>query len=486
MGSYADEYVPPHPARSLSFATPQVGQGSQSLKKNPSTTISGEKRNPAVAKSSQQKKKVKIGDDDDKANIQDGTYDHYIDFFPITDKATDKTDKRMSGLDDNIGDDIGKGMRLAHRKAFMEKAFPVVPNQVHCNAQVQSASMKSCRPKSKVDYIIHVLNHWEKGTVVKEMDPGPEKDRLVNFRCEHYAGYKYIHQYFTEEICVPGKFEPRNILRKYDKKDGTSGRIVVSREELFDSIDDWHTKNGHLDQESTWKYCRNKYANITQDHVKIYCTTCFVCMKKNPVTKNEKGSQKPIFSKKWRDRFQVDLVDFRKLRKRDPFGVLMRWMMSLKDKATRLTYICALPRKRPKLVAYKLQEIFGLIGYPKIFHIDNGKEFTSKLILEFLRLLNPNILAVTGRPRQPRDQGSVENVNALVKRVLGSVLAEQRQSGENPNWTEVLGSVASVINSQCGRGKNDVTPYEAVFGQIFDHPFSCNKAEARRCCTVDD
>jgi hypothetical protein len=80
----------------------------------------------------------------------------------------------------------------------------------------------------------------------------------------------------------------------------------------------------------------------------------------------------------------------------------------------------------------------------------------------------------------------VENVNALVKRVLRSVLAERRQSGENPNWTEVLGSVASVINSQCGRGENDVTPYEAVFGQIFDHPFSCNKAEARRCWTVDD
>ena len=38
VGSYGDEYVPPHPARSLSFATPQVGQGSQSLKKNLSTT----------------------------------------------------------------------------------------------------------------------------------------------------------------------------------------------------------------------------------------------------------------------------------------------------------------------------------------------------------------------------------------------------------------------------------------------------------------
>ena len=61
----------------------------------------------------------------------------------------------------------------------------------------------------------------------------------------------------------------------------------------------------------------------------------------------------------------------------------MRWVMTLKDHATGLTHICVLPRKRPNLVAYKLQEIFGLIGYPKTFHTNNGKEFTAKLILEF-------------------------------------------------------------------------------------------------------
>ena len=66
-------------------------------------------------------------------------------------------------------------------------------------------------------------------------------------------------------------------------------------------------------------------------------------------------------------------------------------------------------------------------------------------------------MAVTDQPRCPRDQGSIENVNALVKRVLGSVLAERRLAGENPKWTEVLGSVATVINSQFGLGKNDVS-----------------------------
>jgi hypothetical protein len=58
-------------------------------------------------------------------------------------------------------------------------------------------------------------------------------------------------------------------------------------------------------------------------------------------TKNEKGSRKPIQSKNFRDRYQIDLIDMSKLRKRDPFGVLMRWIMTVKDHATGLTSVYA-------------------------------------------------------------------------------------------------------------------------------------------------
>jgi hypothetical protein len=80
----------------------------------------------------------------------------------------------------------------------------------------------------------------------------------------------------------------------------------------------------------------------------------------------------------------------------------------------------------------------------------------------------------------------VENVNKLVKRVIGTVLAERRTAGQNPNWTEILGGVAAVVNSQKGRGKNDVSAYEAVYGQLLDHPLVCSKDEARRCWSVKD
>ncbi len=50
----------------------------------------------------------------------------------------------------------------------------------------------------------------------------------------------------------------------------------------------------------------------------------------------------------------------------------------------------------------------------------------------------------------------------------------------------MLGSVASAINLQHGRGKYDVSAYEAVYGQKMDHDFSCLKQEVPRCWTVPE
>jgi transposase InsO family protein len=132
----------------------------------------------------------------------------------------------------------------------------------------------------------------------------------------------------------------------------------------------------------------------------------------NPVIAPQKGSRKPaIRSNKFRERFQVNLIHVHKLQKKNPYGVLMWWIITVKDHATGLVYVVCIPRKRVSFVAHKLEKLFGFIGYPYIFHTDNGKEFTTKLILQLLRNNNSNNLSVTGRPCVPRDQGSVENMN---------------------------------------------------------------------------
>ncbi len=321
--------------------------------------------------------------------------------------------------------------------------------------------------------------------MLKSIDD-PEHYRAVKeFRETHKYGYKWVRTFWIQTIELPDGTS-KTILRRKESKYASGGRIVVSCEYVLDAIDEWHRKRSHLGQERTHAFCKDKYYNCTQALVKIYCETCHVCMRKNPTVTAMKGSRKPIRSNGFRDRFQIDLIDFRKMRKRDPFGVLMRWIVTIKDHCTGFTHISAIPRKTARYVAHRLQEYFGLIGYPSIFHTDNGKEFTARVILSFLRQLNPSIITVTGRPRQPSDQGSVQSMNRFVKRIIGSELAERRLAGENPNWTKILGAVVSTINSQHGRSLNSTSSYKAIFGQAYDQEVSCSLDDARQCWSVDD
>ena len=82
-----------------------------SVKKDPSTTVSGEKRHPTVAKLSQQKKKMKQGEGDGDNSVGDVKDDKDIDFVAITDNAME-TDYQETGSSGR--DDILHGIKLRH------------------------------------------------------------------------------------------------------------------------------------------------------------------------------------------------------------------------------------------------------------------------------------------------------------------------------------------------------------------------------------
>jgi hypothetical protein len=58
----------------------------------------------------------------------------------------------------------------------------------------------------------------------------------------------------------------------------------------------------------------------------------------------------------------------RSMRKRDVYGRMQRWIMTVKDHSTGLVYLCLLLRKKAAYVAAELENYFGFIGYPEIFH----------------------------------------------------------------------------------------------------------------------
>jgi len=164
-------------------------------------------------KVSKSRKKLKqTGGEDFDVSFEDDKDDKDIDFLPMTDKAMDLV---IQGKGPWETDAVQKGINMHHCQAFMEKAFPAeLEEKPSANSQVKSASTKTCQPQSEIDYIIYVITHWDKGTVVKTLPPGPESDRLISFHCNNRSRNKYIHQYFTEEVFAPGDTAPHTVLRK--------------------------------------------------------------------------------------------------------------------------------------------------------------------------------------------------------------------------------------------------------------------------------
>jgi hypothetical protein len=115
---------------------------------------------------------------------------------------------------------------------------------------------------------------------------------------------------------------------------------------------------------------------------------------------------------------------------------------------------------------------------------DNGKEFVATVVVQMLKAHNPNCFVITGRPRTPRDQGSVENANKLIQRVLKSISAERRLKGLEVNWTNLLGQVMSICNSQCGIRSLSTSSYQAVFGLQYHPVLQCTTSEMRECKNI--
>ena len=322
----------PTPSRRLPFASVgwETPIGTYSV-----STMSASRRSSAVATDPPAAKRAKMtpnnteGKGSSLYDADDGgdKYDNEDDFIPATDGPIQQDAAGDIFIAEKAAELVEK-----HRQEFMKRAFSLRTLAADVPLTTASASIKMCRPQQDIDYIIHVLQNWRVGVNIKFMDPCPERDSICKFRRANHNGAKYAKQYVLEEIVIPGSDMPRTVLRRMES--GAIGRIVVSREEVFNCIDEWHRDNGHMGQERTWGYCKEKYWNIAQVLVKHYCETCPACMKKNPITQPAKGSRKPIRSRRYRDRFQIDLIDFRKLRKRDPFGVLMRWVMTIKDHST--------------------------------------------------------------------------------------------------------------------------------------------------------
>ena len=163
------------------------------------------------------------------------------------------------------------------------------------------------------------------------------------------------------------------------------------------------------------KELNKKYANISGNAIKLFKLLYEECQLRQRYP-NKGVVGKPILSKDFNSRGQVDLLDIQSMAD-GQYKFIMNYMYQ--DHLTKFCIIECLASKRAAKVAHKLlTSVFLVFGTP---HTLNGREFTANVITE-LKDLCRELVIVHGRPRHPQSQGSIERSNADIHDMIVSWL----------------------------------------------------------------
>jgi hypothetical protein len=253
-----------------------------------------------------------------------------------------------------------------HRTMFLQHAFGINPDGTAVNQAVLPDCLKKYKSVKTVEQysdMVRCLTYWgEDEYLATAPEDDMEASRIYRFRRQHLQGYNYAKYFRIEETKSLDGSAKKILIHK-----NTEG-IVVHMLAVFDVIHEAHCRLGHSAVDKTFVGTKPAHYSPTYELVKIYCENRYVCMEKQPTVPPRKGTKKPIMSSEFRDRFQVDLIDMRTMRKMDNYGVMQHWIMTVIDHSTGVVYLAALPRKTAKFVANELEKYFGFVGNPHIFH----------------------------------------------------------------------------------------------------------------------
>ena len=90
--------------------------------------------------------------------------------------------------------------------------------------------------------------------------------------------------------------------------------------------------------------------------------------------------------------------------------------MTIIDQFSNFGYNFIIQNKKSETILGNIKKFINSFGKPNSIHTDNGREFWNKLIENYCKLNNINI--IHGRPFHPQWQGCIESFNKQIKNLL--------------------------------------------------------------------
>ena len=208
----------------------------------------------------------------------------------------------------------------------------------------------------------------------------------------------------------------------------------------------------HFGIKSVFQSVQNKYYGITKKDVEMFIKTCKIC-KVNKQTIIKK-SITPIIEICNRDRYMMDLVDFKQF---SEYNNDKKYLFTCVDSHSKFGWNFPIENKTSDCVLRCLRQIFKNFGPPIILHSDNGKEFKNLRVKNLC--LEYNIQHVFGKPYKPTTQGQVERFNRTIKHaLLKRMVFEDRK-----DWSVFYDEIIYEYNKKIHRATSK-SPFQIFLG----------------------
>ena len=205
-------------------------------------------------------------------------------------------------------------------------------------------------------------------------------------------------------------------------------RILPTIDEIPKMLNEAHAWiKSHLNYRNTADYIQNTlhwyWPNIFSD-CEDFVNKCIKCRMHK--THKKKRIVKFIRTKRPYERYQVDLVEISKeLNMKDKFPYILTCI----DHFSKYAWAIPIKNKEAITVRNAIANVF-IQGHPEIIQSDNGKEFTNKILDEYL--FGINVTHIYGSPYHPQSQGAIEAFNKTVQKALSA--AYDNLISEKVNW----------------------------------------------------
>lgn len=236
-------------------------------------------------------------------------------------------------------------------------------------------------------------------------------------------------------------------------RQGEGVRYYVHDEELFSVLREAHLAIGHGGRDRMKKHVQRKYVNVTRAEIRLFLQLCVPCRQKRKSGHKSittTTTTKPMLFCSLSSRCQVDLIDYQSRPDGD-----YKFVLVYEDRATKFVVLKPLASRRADEVAYRLLDVFALLGAPSVLQSGDGREFSGEVI-ENLRDAWPELKLVHGRSR---GSGGEERAG---RDDVEKMIAAWMEDSRTMNWSRGLGFVQFAKNRSVG-SETKRSPYEAMF-----------------------